>query len=39
MLDRCAEYVRLEGEVEEALSEISEVSTLQLELFRSRSFN
>lgn len=36
---KCPEYARLESEVEQALANLAQVTTLQLDLFRSRSFN
>lgn len=38
IMDRCEEYDRLESRVEEALAQLARVTTLQLELFRSRNF-
>ena len=35
----CPEYARLESEVEQALANLAQVTTLQLDLFRARSFN
>jgi hypothetical protein len=35
----CPEYARLESEVEQALANLAQVTTLQLDLFRSRRFN
>jgi hypothetical protein len=39
MRNLCAEYDHLESVVERALAKVAEVSTLQLELFRSRKFS
>jgi hypothetical protein len=39
MAERCAEYDRLEHEVEQILAQLAQVTTLQLELFRSRNYS
>lgn len=36
---KCAEYDRLRGEVENVLGNLAQVTTLLLELFRSKDFN
>jgi hypothetical protein len=37
-MDECAEYNRLRGEVENVLGNLAQVTTLLLELFRSKDF-
>jgi hypothetical protein len=38
MTERCAEYGRLASEVEQILADLTQTTTLQLELFRSRRY-
>jgi hypothetical protein len=37
-MKQCPEYARLESEVEATLARLSEVTTLELQLFRARNF-
>jgi hypothetical protein len=37
--NNCPEYDRLETEVDENLSQLKELTTLQLEIFRSKNYN
>ena len=38
MAERCGEYQRLKSQVDQALADLVQTTTLQLELFRGRQF-